>query len=220
MKSYHKPKAIIWDVDETLIAGTSWIYLIDGLKADRQIHMRLYKDYLSAMITYDQVRPRIMENLSRQANEKMNRAAIREICQDVAILPQALSLMPKLHQAGLRMCLISAGIDLFVEDIAARLGIDHWYANSELVFDAEDMFIDFHFSAEMEALKIKQLDAFLAAVNLGYEDCIAIGDGETDKALFEQVRGIAINSQDEQLKRMAWKNISQLSEIEKIFGLT
>jgi hypothetical protein len=42
MKSFHKPKAIIWDVDETLIEGTSWIYLIDGLKADERLHMQVY----------------------------------------------------------------------------------------------------------------------------------------------------------------------------------
>jgi len=220
MKSNHKPKAIIWDVDETLIDSTSWLYLIAGLNADRQVHMELYRKYLAGSLSYDQVRPLIMENLARQVTGNITRTTIREICQGVIISPQALSLMPKLHQDGMQMCLISAGIDLFIEDLAARLGIDHWYANSKLVFDEREIIVDFHFTQAMDALKVEHLDDFLDVTNLRYVDCIAIGDGETDKELFKRVRGVAYKSDDEHLNSLAWKCISDLSEIEGIVGIT
>ena len=217
MNLNNKPKAIIWDVDETLIEKTSWIYLIQGLHADPQIHMKYYRNLKDGLISFDEAKPLIIANLKSQITGNITCEMVMEICQRVEIFPEVLSLIPKLQRAGVQMCLISAGINVFVVDIATRLGIKYWYANSSLLFDPWGNLIDFCFNIEMEELKVRQLTSFLDQTNLEFDDCVAIGDGDTDRAIFEKVRGIAFNSDDESLNNLAWKQISQLSELEEIF---
>jgi HAD superfamily phosphoserine phosphatase-like hydrolase len=211
--STKRPKVIIWDVDETIIDKTSWIYLIEGVNADQKAHMEKFRKFMDGLVGYDDVRSQIMSNLTKRVRGNITRGMILDICKNVPIKPEMFSILPTLLEFGYQMCLISAGIDLFVQNIAERLGVEYWYANSRLQFDEQDNFIDFHFVSEMDDLKVQQLKVYLLENNLKPADCIAIGDGKTDKGLFEKVRGIALNSQDDSLNTIAWKKVSQLSEL-------
>lgn len=138
-------KAIIWDVDGTIIDNTSWKYLIEGLEVNLQEHMNFYDQYLQDIISYEAVRTKIMALMTRQGSRTIPRDQLTKISNQVTIRAEALEIMPILKDQGYQMCLISSGIDIFVENIAARLGVNSWFANAVLKFDIHDDWVDFQY---------------------------------------------------------------------------
>ena len=145
--------------------------MIEGLEVNLQEHMNFYDQYLQDIISYEAVRTKIMALMTRQGSRTIPRDQLTKISNQVTIRAEALEIMPILKDQGYQMCLISSGIDIFVENIAARLGVNFWYANAVLKFDIHDNWVDFQYERGEANLKVQQLSQFLNHCNLSYDDC-------------------------------------------------
>ena len=105
---------------------------------------------------------------------------------------------------------------MFVEVVARRLGIEHWYANSVFQFDANDNWIDFQYNKDEAGLKVKQLESFLEDQGLSVEDAIAIGDGDSDVELFKVIPGVAVHSDYDHLIQLAWEELKYLPKLTQL----
>ena len=67
---------------------------------------------------------------------KLHRNTITSLLARVELNPEAKPLVRALRRRGIRIALVSSGIDLLVRRIATELGVDAWTAN-KLEFDRE-----------------------------------------------------------------------------------
>jgi len=121
-----------------------------------------------------------------------------------------------LRNKGHRLCIVSSSIDMFIEMVADRLQLKYWFANSKFVFDKDGYWIDFEYDKDEAGLKLKQVEQFLAEHQIGKDECLILGDGPTEIELFKKYPGIAIDSENDELKRLSWQEIKYLPSLLQI----
>jgi phosphoserine phosphatase len=116
------------------------------------------------------------------------------------------------------LCLMSGSIDLYVQVVAETLEIPDWYANTELIFNDNGDLVDFHYFRDQAVKKIEHLNEYLSKTNASKEDCVIIGNGDSDIALFKELPyGIAVDTDlHEEVRGLAYKVISNLDEVVSI----
>lgn len=207
----HKPKAIILDVDKTLTERVTWYELTEKLGGDTAEHARLFSSYLGGKLSYEEMKSGLFKMWNQHG--QVTKEQLKQIFTDVHLKGEALAVFGELQERGHQLCLISSSIDMFTEIVAKRFNIDYWYANSELVFDENDNWIDFHFDKRMAELKVKQLENYLNRTHLKKTDCVAIGDDTNDAGLFREIPGIAVNTNNDLINQMAWKSVAYLPRV-------
>ncbi len=126
-------------------------------------------------------------------------------------------LVTHLHEKGYETALITGSFDILAKDIADRLSIKHWKANSSFVFNNSGAFIDLETCGDETKNKPKHLTEICTDIGITPEECVCVGDGINDVELFKLTgKGITFNEAPEKLKRVAWKVVSNLSEIRDI----
>ncbi len=102
--------------------------------------------------------------------------------------------------------------------MAKKLGIQDWYANTQLIWAENGLLIDFDYQLDQAQEKVIQLEKYLATHGYKKEECLIVGDSESDLELFKTLPyGIAVsNKVYPALEKLAWKTITQLSEIKTL----
>ena len=109
-------------------------------------------------------------------------------------------------------------MDLFAEIAAKKVGADHWYANTTLIWDKNGNLEDFIYYLKQGEKKLEQFLSFCSEFSVEPVECAVIGDGENDIPLFRKSEhGIAVESPNlHHLDTIAWKKIKELKEIEQM----
>jgi HAD superfamily phosphoserine phosphatase-like hydrolase len=209
-------KAIIFDVDGTLANETSWVRLTYDLGASEQEHLRIFTDMRKGLIDYPQAKQLLLSLW--QATGRANRSEFQKIFDSWPLNPSAQE-VSKYLQANYLLCHISGSMDLYIETVATKLGITYWYANTQLVWDAEENLIDFHYTPDQSAQKLQDLERFLRTTGLHANQCAAVGDSDNDIGLFKKLPfSVAIrNDTYPELEKVATKSISSLTQLKDIF---
>jgi len=209
-----KPKAIIFDVDETLTDRVTWYELTEQLGGSTYKHADLFMTYLDGKISYQTVKKELFKIWN--TNGPVHKDRLVEIFKNIHIRGEAVSLINSLQEQGYELCLISGSMELFIKELANRFGIKHHYGNSSFVFDENGHWVDLEYTKEEGQLKVEQFQDFLDKTNYSPEECIAVGDGDNDIDLFRLIPGIVINPKSEHLKELAWQEIKYLPRITQI----
>ncbi len=206
-----KPVGIITDIDKTLTEKTTWLELTEKLGGDPTDHAEIFTDYLNNKIDLNTAKKRLFKVWRTQG--KVHRSQIKEICQEVHLRGEAFATFNELKEKGYKLCIISGSFDVFVETVAERFGVECWRANAELIFDQDGYWVDLTYSKNEAELKAQQLQELLTKTNLKPEQCVALGDSHNDSEIFKIVPGIAVHTDSDHLKKLAWKEIHYLPRV-------
>lgn len=212
----HKPKVIFCDVDKTLTNGNTWFALTTALHGDVEKHFQLYSAFMKDKISFEEMKKGLFEMWEAGYGAKISKKVLEDIFFRIQLRGEAFSTFAELRNQGYILCLVSSGIDLFVKMVAERLQLEHWYANSELIFDENGNWTDFKYDKNEADLKLKQLQEFVQKHNIDESECLILGDGSGEIELFRNFPGVAIDTEDETLKKLAWREIKYLPTVLQI----
>ena len=117
-----------------------------------------------------------------------------------------------------KLCIISGAIDVFVDVISRKLGIYDRYTSTKFIFDNNEILMDFNYKLSRGEEKVGFFHDFCTKNNLAPEECVAIGDGDSDMPIFGEV-GFPVlfiaKETTEDLRKTVERQISKWSEIYK-----
>jgi HAD superfamily PSPase-like hydrolase len=211
----NKFKLICFDVDRTLVDGLSWLLLTEGLNCSTQKHIDIFYRAKEGEISFAEGERMLTKMYQESGNAK--KEFIRELFSKVEVKSEAEETISYLKEKGYKIYLISGAIDMYVEEIANKLKVDGFYANSSLDFDNKGVINKIHYRDNQGEVKVEQLRKLIKQLKIEMDEVVFIGDSENDIEVFQETgHGIAINASNEELKAAAWKNISSLSQIKGI----
>lgn len=210
-----KVDTVILDVDGTLSDDVSWLPLTEGLGASPKEHQKIFDAMKAEELTYPEAKAKLLELW--QATGNANKDFMEEMFRSWELKPDAEETVAYLNERY-TVCLISGAVDLYVQVVAEKLGVEDWYANTELVWDESGNLIDFHYYVDQAQLKLDQLEEYLKEKGLDKERCLVVGDGDSDIVLFRELKyGIAVNREPyPELEELAHTTISNLKELKEL----
>ncbi len=122
-----------------------------------------------------------------------------------------------LRQKGYVLAVISGSFDILVRDVSNALDIRFQKANTRFVF-GDDGYIEEMISEgdELHA-KLRHLESFCDELGISINECVCIGDGGNDIEMFRKTqKGITFEDAPDDVKEVAWKVVSQLSDIKEV----
>jgi HAD superfamily phosphoserine phosphatase-like hydrolase len=208
-----KSKAVVFDIDGTLSSEVSWLALTRNLGASVEQHIQIYTDYKKDKIDYSTSKEQLI-GLWRATGNANKKFFIQLF--DAFPLDPAAEQVIEAAKVGRLVCLITGSMDLYAQSVAKKLGIEQWYANTTLHWDAQGNLVDMDYELNQADKKLEQYVEFCHQNNLSLEDCLVVGDGENDEKLFEASKlGVLIGG-DPEGKTHAWKRIPKLADIENV----
>ncbi len=209
---------VIFDIDGTLTETISWLEITKQLGASVEEHKKLFKKMKTSQITTSDA----IKNLIKlwRATNNANRQNFKQIFQNYKLRDDSLDTINYLKEKY-KICIISSSIKLYVKTIATKLKIKDYYGNTELIWDENDLLVDLDYHPNQATKKVKQLKKFIKQNNLTKDNCVVIGDGDSDIELFKYLtHSIAIITEVSdghiELQQLAEQKIKDLSELKSI----
>lgn len=212
-------KAVIFDIDGTLTKEISWSYLAVKLEASPEEDLEIYHKHRAGKLTDAEADARILKMWT--ARGPVSKKRFIEVFDSIPLRPEAFELIKNLKQKGKIICLITGSMDLYAQMIAKKFGVEHYFWNADLFWDAENNILNFNYTADQGSKKLKQLKKFCQDQNLALEECAVIGDSENDIEIFKATKkGIAVKTEfeEKELEKEAWKVVDNLAAINQIIN--
>lgn len=203
-------RLIAFDMDGTIISGfNSWQTLHRHFGVENQTNL---KDYLERKIDYSEFMRRDIKLWQPPPHVD----EVERVLLDYKFQPHAKHIIKKLGDLGLKICIISAGIDIRAKDVGGKLGVKCAVANG-LEVDRNG-FLTGEGIFRVELLKKDEaLKKVAESYGFKLDECIAVGDSRFDKS-FLSVPGLGVAYRPaEELVQNADLVIHDLGEILKIF---
>ena len=211
----NKFKLICFDVDGTLVDGTSWLLLTEGLSCLTQKHIDIFNRAKKGEISFSEGEKMLTKMYQESGNA--TKEFIKKVFSKIKPRFEVKELISYCKKKGYKIYLISGAIDIYVGEIAKKLKVDGYYANSSLEFNDENILNKIHYRNNQGEIKVEQLRGLIEKLGIKMNEVVFVGDGENDTEIFKETgHGIAVNSLSEELKSIAWKNIFSLGEIKDI----
>jgi len=199
-------RLVVFDMDGVLAdTESSWVHVHKhfGVNNDHSLYA-----YLRGEIDDLEFIRRDID-LWKKTEPDVTEASIREILNDVPIMPGAQRTIRELKRMGIGTAIVSAGIDLLAERISKELGVDAQLANG-LVKDGTG-----RLSGE-GILRVKLMDkgdAVTAVANtmkIQTKDVVAVGNSSYDVSMFRKAgMGIAFQPSDDFVRTSAQVVVQQ-----------
>ena len=211
----NKIKLICFDVDGTLVSGVSWLTLTEGMNCSIQNHLDIFTAARTGKISFSEAERQLVY-MYRESGHA-TKGEIVKILSKVKLRPGVKQLILYLKKKNYPIYLISGSIDIFVKKVAEKMKVNNFYANSSLKFDNNKILSKIHYQHDQGKTKLKQLKKLIHKMNIAINEVAFIGDSWNDIEVFVATKhGIAVGSSDENLKKVAWKIVDSLKDIEKI----
>ena len=208
-------KLVCFDVDGTLVDGNSWWMLTKALGCSSEKTISIFNQAKEGKISFregERLFTKIFQESGNNTKEFIN-----NFFESIDVKPEAKDLISYLKQKGYLIYLISGGIDMYVNSITRKLGVDGFYANSSLEFDKEGILQRIHYRENQKGVKAEQLQELIRKIGIDMSHVVFIGDSDNDINVFKATKqGIAVSTSDEELKKVSWKSVNSLSEIKNI----
>ena len=192
------PAIAFFDLDGTLTTvRSSWQFLHEHFGTWSVYGERLQAQFFAGEISYQ-------EWCRRDAKPWIGkeRSVLAEAGRLIPYRPGATETVAVLREAGVRVVLLSMGLNVVVERVARELGVGRWVAN-ELCFNGD------RFTGEVRTHigwgeKGHVAQRIMNELGIPSEQVIAVGDSESDIPLFGVCgHSVAVDPQDEQTARAA-----------------
>ncbi len=213
-----KFEAVVFDIDGTLTEEISWTALTRDLGGSVEDHMAIFNALREGRIDYLTSKLQLIDLWRATGNA--NKAFMEHLFANWPIRPEAPDLVRWLVEEGYTLGLITGSLDLYANSVAGQLGIENYYANTELVFDTDGNLVDFHYELDQAKKKLEQFQMFCGSKDIAAKDCVVVGDGDNDLELFRKTgHGVLVGDAPSQdLIEVAWKRIDSLGEIKVLLS--
>ena len=211
----NKLKLICFDVDETLVDGTSWFLLTKGLGCSLQKHIDIFNRARKGEISF--IEGERMLTRMYQESGNATRKFIRNLFSEIKPKPEVGKIISYLKKKNYKIYLISGAIDIYVEEIAKKLEVDGFYANSSLGFTENGFLEKIYYRDNQGEVKVEQLNKLIRKLGISMNDVVFVGDSDNDVEVFKKTgHGVAVEPSSQKLKSVAWKAIDSLEQIKEI----
>lgn len=191
---------VCFDMDGVLIdVGSSWVMVHRhfGVNNDDSLAAYLRGEFDDAEFIRRDVR------LWLAQKPKMTRSDFEAIFQEPPLMPGARQTVEALQAEGVECAIVSGGVDVMAEQVARRLGIEHWAANG-FEYDAEG-----HITGEgivrtpLNDKAAPVLD-FARRLGVSLDATLSIGNSLPDVSMFDVTgRSIAFHPEDDYTREHA-----------------
>lgn len=208
-------KLVCFDVDETLVDGTSWFLLTKGLGCSLQKHIDIFNRARKGEISF--IEGERMLTRMYQESGNATRKFIRNLFSEIKPKPEVGKIISYLKKKNYKIYLISGAIDIYVEKIAKKLEVDGFYANSSLGFTENGFLEKIYYRDNQGEVKVEQLNKLIRKLGISMNDVVFVGDSDNDVEVFKKTgHGVAVEPSSQKLKSVAWKVIDSLEQIKEI----
>ncbi len=202
-------RIVAFDFDGTLSQnGSSWrrLHRYFGTKEKSRINLELYE---KGEIDYKEFMRR---DISTWPND-LHISRVREIVSvGFQLKPDAGPVISEIKKRGLKVAIISAGLDVLISKIGGELGADHVIANG-LETDGEGVLTGEGIFRVDLIRKDLALLALLDGIGLTADQCLSVGDSKYDSN-FLTASGLSAAIQgDEELEKVATYVLTRLTDI-------
>jgi glucosyl-3-phosphoglycerate synthase len=151
----------------------------------------------------------------------MKRSDLLQVGWGIQLVEGIEEVVSELKNRSYLVGIISDSYQLIAQDVAKRIGADFWMAN-ELLYEGEfltgKVLIPSYFcystesSCRHQVCKTNALRYITAKYNVGFENCIAVGDSDNDVCMINHAgMGVAYLTKSDLLRKAAHKHINQNS---------
>ncbi len=169
-----------FDLDGTLLEhDSSWVALHKhfGTAHFGEASLKLYSE---GKIDYREFMRRDIGSWPRPVTRKH----VEEILSDYRVRKEAPETIRRLKRRGIDLALVTSGIDILAEKVAAELGITHWVANG-LQFDRNGVILPHGVGRVDPTRKDRAYLKMLKALKIDPKNTIAVGDTVYDLAFLK-----------------------------------
>ena len=214
MKS--KIRLIVFDLDKTLIKNSSWQRLNYAFGVTKEQDKNMVSDYLKGKLPYVSWIQRLLRLYLK--NAQPSKKEVVSVLKRYKYKKGAKETIKYLQKKGYHIGIITGSINLLVETVAKELGIPKKLAlsNNTFVFDSKSKLKKINTIADDPEAKLLMLEKLCKDLKITAAHCAPVGDGDNDKSLFLKTKH-GITFKNSQIKKLAWKTISKLDDLKKIF---
>lgn len=207
-------KLICFDLDQTLITHSSWKELGFALGISYEEDNRLYKEYESGKLTYDEWNNKILKYYLKHKDS--TREGIRDILSKYSYTEGVREAVEYLKSKNYILVLISGSIDILVEMVARDLGIKYFKANNTFVFDEKDRLQSIRTYGDEISAKADHLESISEMLGINIKECACVADGANDIEMFRRT-GHGVTWRGSPIENESWKVLNSLGDLKKIF---
>ena len=178
-----RPKLIVFDLNKTLIKENSWRDLNLAMGVTPAEDAELMERARRGEITDAEGQAELLK-LYRQRGD-VSRSNIEKILWQYTYMPYARDVVSELKNRGYNLAIISGAMDILVQHVAAELEIAWWRSSNQFIFDDNDQLVQIQSPEKDTSDKLRQLQQLVGELSITLVDCMVIGDGANDAALFQ-----------------------------------
>ena len=204
-------KLLCFDLDGTLTPHSTWEAFNTRLGISKEDDQRLFGLYKEGNLDYKDWTKELVRLYKE--HPLVTKEDITEVASSVALHTDVSEVINSAKAKGYHVVILSGAIDVMVQPIAQKLGVEDWFAANKAVFNENNELIDIEDSGHERDAKVFLLKDFCAKNNYELSNVIAVGDGGNDAEIFKVIKGILVGNNKE-LAPLAWKQINNLSELE------
>jgi len=119
-------KLVIFDLDDTLTTGpTIWELIHKEMRTWKSHGIRYWQEFLKGDFGFNAF---IKKDVA--CWKGMSMARVRKAIKKIKYVPQIKKTLQALRKPGVKVALISSGLELLAQDVSTRFGVDHIHANT------------------------------------------------------------------------------------------
>lgn len=211
-----KFKLVFFDCDGVLNSDESWVRLHRAVGIPEELDNRWFNEYFSGKIS----QARWIKNIESYYSQRgLTRSLFEKTLSGFKIDLEAHPLIDYLKERKIKTAVISSGIDFYVRPITQELGLNFWRANYTFDFDGKGKFKRINYRGDEEKVKTDDIREICQRLKIKPTQTIFVGNSLNDREAFKLTKhGVLYKTEDDDLKKIAWKTIKNLSEIRGLLG--
>lgn len=185
-------RLIIFDLNKTLITNGSWYDFNIAMGITPEEDELLYRlgPEKEGVLDYTEWIGILKKIIVKRGHG--SRREIEKTLLGYSFIDGAESLIKTLQEQGHIVAIISGGFNIVVDDVAHKLGVEHGYNNTYLVFDKEDMLEDILTTWDENRYKTLLVQSVCRRFGIHPKDAYYVADGDNDDEIFGETIGVAL----------------------------